>query len=76
MLRRVERRGAGETAQTVRQTSGQVFRYGIQTVRCARSPAPDLHGALRPITVKHMAAVLEPIKAGAAALSMPMPASP
>jgi hypothetical protein len=24
----------------------------------------DLHGALKPIVVKHMAAVLEPVKAG------------
>jgi integrase len=64
-LRRVEKRGANETAHTLRQTAGQVFRYGIQTGRCERSPAPDLHGALRPITVKHMAAVLDPIQAGA-----------
>ncbi|ACB34466.1 integrase family protein [Leptothrix cholodnii SP-6] len=63
-LRRVEKRGANETAHTLRQTAGQVFRYGIQTGRCERSPAPDLHGALRPVAVKHMAAVLEPIKAG------------
>ena len=63
-LRRVEKRGAGETAHTLRQTAGQVFRYGIQTGRCERSPAPDLHGALRTVNVKHMAAVLEPVKAG------------
>ena len=29
-LRRVEKRGAIETAHTLRQTAGQVFRYGIQ----------------------------------------------
>lgn len=63
-LRRVESRGAIETAHTLRQTAGQVFRYGIQTGRCERSPAPDLHGALRPLRVKHMAAVLEPKKVG------------
>lgn len=62
-LRRVEKRGAIETAHTLRQTAGQVFRYGIQTGRCDRSPAPDLQGALRPIVVKHMAAVLDPAKA-------------
>ena len=48
------------------QTAGQVFRYGIATGRCGRNPAPDLHGALKPIVVKHMAAVLDP--AGASAL--------
>ena len=63
-LRAVEKRGAVETAHTLRQTSGQVFRYGIQTGRCVHSPAPALHGALQPVTVKHMSAVLEPIKAG------------
>lgn len=64
VLRRVESRGAHESAHTLRQWAGQVFRYGIQTGRCERNPAPDLHGALAPIAVKHMAAVLEPKKAG------------
>ena len=64
-LRRIESRGATETAHTLRQTAGQVFRYGIATGRCERNPAPDLHGALRPIVVKHMAAVLEPAGVGA-----------
>jgi integrase len=64
ILRRVEARGAHESAHTLRQWSGQVFRYGIATGRCDRNPAPDLHGALVPVQVKHMAAVLEPTKAG------------
>ena len=63
-LRRIEGRGAHETAHTLRQTAGQVFRYGVATGRCERNPAPDLHGALRPIIVKHMAAVLEPADVG------------
>ena len=64
VLRTVEKRGALETAHTLRQTAGQVFRYGIQTGRCERNPVADLHGALKPVLVKHMAAVLEPAKAG------------
>ncbi len=63
-LRRVEKRGAIETAHTLRQTAGQTFRYGVQTGRCERNPALDLHGALQPLQVKHMAAVLEPTRAG------------
>lgn len=63
-LRRVEKRGAIETAHTLRQTAGQTFRYGVQTGRCERNPALDLHGALQPVQVKHMAAVLEPGSAG------------
>lgn len=64
-LRKVEKRGALETAHTLRQTAGQVFRYGVQTGRCERNPATDLQGALRPVVVTHMAAVLEPVKVGA-----------
>ena len=63
-LKKVEKRGAKETAHTLRQTSGQVFRYGIQTARCTTNPVNDLAGALEPLTVKHMAAVLEPVQAG------------
>lgn len=59
-LRRVERRGASETAHTLRQTAGQVFRFGIATGRCERNPAPDLRGALAPLNVKHVGAVLDP----------------
>lgn len=63
-LRRVEKRGASEAAHTLRQAAGQVFRYGIATGRCDRNPAPDLHGALRPVVVKHVGAVLDSAGAG------------
>lgn len=36
-LRRIENRGAHETAHTLRQTAGQVFRYGVATGRCERT---------------------------------------
>ncbi len=63
-LRKCEKRGAIESAHTLRQTAGQVFRYGIQTGRCERSPSTDLQGALKPVNTKHMAAILEPVKVG------------
>lgn len=63
-LRRVEKRGSVRMAHDLREFAGQVFRYGIATGRCTHNPAPDLRGALRPFVVKHMAAVLEPAKAG------------
>ena len=63
-LRRVEKRGANETAHTLRQCAGQVFRYGIQTGRCEKSPAADLHGALQALNVRHMSAIVEPAQAG------------
>ena len=46
VLRRIEARGAIETAHTIMQCCGQVFRYGIQVGQCERNPAPDLRGAL------------------------------
>jgi integrase len=63
-LRRVESRGALRMAHDLREYSGQVFRYGIATGRCASNPASDLRGALRSFVEKHMAAVLEPVQAG------------
>jgi len=64
VLSRVEARGAGETARKLSEAMGQVFRRGMVTGRCDRNPADGLAGELRPVTVKHMAAVLDPLKVG------------
>jgi integrase len=47
MLRRVEERGAIETAKRLRQLCGQVFRYAIATGRAKYDPSADLRGALK-----------------------------
>jgi integrase len=59
-LRRVEARGAIETAHRIRHACGQVFRYGIATGRCERDPAADLRDALKPVIVTHHAAITDP----------------
>jgi integrase len=64
VLKKVEDRGAKETAHTLRKTAGQVFRFGIATGRCIQNPAPDLHGALKPVIVRHMPALLDPVQVG------------
>lgn len=64
VLHRVEARGAAETARKISEAMGQVFRRGMVTGRCERNPAERLASELRPTTVKHMAAVLEPLKVG------------
>jgi len=64
-LRRVEARGADNIAHELRQCAGQVFRFGIATGRCERNPAIDLAGALKPSRVRHAAAILDPVQAGA-----------
>ena len=58
-LKRVEQRGAVETAHSLRQYAGQVFRHGIATGRSEANPVPDLRTALKPVQVRHMAAVLD-----------------
>ncbi len=63
-IKRVEARGAQDTAHALRQYAGQVYRLGIATGRCDRNPAADLRDALKPLNVKHMGAVLDPAKAG------------
>ncbi len=63
-LRKVEKRGAIETAHRIRQACGQVFRYGIATGRCDRDPASDLRDALQPVIVRHHAAITDPVQVG------------
>jgi integrase len=46
-LRKIEKRGALESARRLRQTCGQVFRYAIVTGRAEHDPSGDLRGALR-----------------------------
>jgi integrase len=60
VLRRVESRGALETAHRVRSIAGQVLRYGVSTGRCERDCSGDLKGALPQPTEKHHAAITEP----------------
>ena len=63
-LRRVEERGAIETAHRIKDACGQVFRYGIATGDCKRNPAADLRDALKPVQSKHHAAIVDPVQVG------------
>jgi integrase len=65
VLRRIESRGALETAHRVNQICGQVFRYAIATGRAERDPAADLKGALPPAKTNHHPSITEPVKVGA-----------
>jgi integrase len=63
-LRRIENRGALDTAHRAHQNCGQIFRYGIATGRCDRDPAGDLRGALAPAKHEHFASITEPAAVG------------
>lgn len=64
VLRRIENRGAIETAHRIHQVCGQVFRYAVATGRAERDTAADLKGALPPAKSKHHASIVEPRKIG------------
>jgi len=59
-IRRIENRGALETAHRALGNCGQVFRYAIATGRAERDLSADLRGALPPAKGEHFAAVTEP----------------
>jgi integrase len=65
VIRRIESRGALETAHRALACCGQVFRYAVATSRANSDPTGDLRGALPPVRKdKHFAAITEPKRVG------------
>jgi integrase len=64
VLRRIEERGAVETAHRASQNCGQVFRYAVATGRAERDPSGDLRGAIPPTKAKHHASITDPKEIG------------
>lgn len=60
VLRRIENRGAVETAHRAHQNCGQIFRYAIATGRAERDPSADLRGALPPTKERHHPSITDP----------------
>jgi integrase len=65
VLRRMEERGAVESAHRMRNYCGQIYRYAIVTGRAERDPSADLRGALPPAVKEHRAAITDPQTAAA-----------
>lgn len=65
VLRRVEARGALETAHRLLQNCGQIWRYGVATGRAERDITSDLKGALPPAKETHLGALTKPEEIGA-----------
>lgn len=63
-LRKIEERGAIETADRGLMLARQVWRYGVATGRVSRDITGDLKGALSPYRGKHFAAITEPQQFG------------
>lgn len=64
VARRIEKRGALESAHRIMQNCGQVMRYAIATGRASRNPVADLRGALKPTPERHLPAVTDPDELG------------
>lgn len=64
LLRRIETRGAHETAHRVLGNIGEVYRYAIAAGLAERNITLDLKGALQPVVKNHPAAVTEPRQVG------------
>lgn len=63
VLRKIESNGLKETARRVRQTTGEILRFGIATDRATRDVTKDLIDALEPMVVTHRASLTEPAQA-------------
>ena len=59
-LRRIEGRGAVDTAHRALQDCSRIFRYAVATGRAERDPAADLRGALAPARSSNFASIKEP----------------
>ena len=64
-VRRIEKRGALETAHRALGNCGQVLRFAIATGRAKRDPTGDLRGALPAVKTEHFAAITDPKRVGA-----------
>ena len=64
VARRIEERGAVESAHRILQNCGQVMRYAIATGRADRNPVVDLKGALTTAQGRHHAAITDPVALG------------
>lgn len=64
VARRVEERGAVESAHRIMQNCGKIMRYAIATGRADRNPVTDLRGAIAAPQERHHAAITDPGELG------------
>ncbi|MEO5334971.1 MAG: tyrosine-type recombinase/integrase, partial [Magnetococcus sp. YQC-5] len=64
VLRRIEGRGALDTAHRAKQNCGQVFRYAVATGRAENDPSVALRGALPPPKEGHFSSITDPSAIG------------
>lgn len=65
VLRKIEARGAIDTARRVGQTVGQVFRFAVASGLAERDVTADMRGSLTVAKTRHHPAITEPLALGA-----------
>lgn len=65
MVRKVETRGAMDSAHRIKQVCGQVFRFAVAGGLAERDVTADLKGALAAVPKRHFSAITDPKQAGA-----------
>lgn len=63
-LKRIESRGAIDTAHRVRGICSSVFKYAVTTGQAERNQAADLVGAIPPAKTRHHASITDPKEVG------------
>ncbi len=63
-LRKIEDRGAVETAHRARGYAGQIFRYAVASGRAQSDPSVVLRGALAVSVKSHFSAIIDPKELG------------
>ena len=64
VLKRIQARGALETAHRAKQNCGQIFRYAVVSGLADRDPSADLRGALPPAKPTHHPTITDPVEVG------------
>ena len=64
MVRKIEARGAIDSAHRIKQVCGQVFRFAVATGLAERDVTADLKGALAAVPKRHFPAITDPAKVG------------
>ena len=70
VVRKIEERGAIESAHRALSNCSQIMRYAVQTARAERDPCIDLRGALPSVKTRHLAAIVKPEEIGALLLKL------
>jgi integrase len=63
-LKPLEARGTGDTLRKARMAISQILGFAMRHGKAIHNPVPNLRGAFKATPVKHMAAIVDPVRFG------------